>query len=991
MKGRILFVATHPKEVASTRYRVLAYEPLLRREGYETTFHPFFPSHVLELINTPGRWAGKARCLLAGTSSRRSLLRAGRYDLVFVHRELFPLGMSSGMALLLAELRRHARPWIYDFDDAVFLPHRQNRGIAGRLENTRSVQDLIAGGRQIIAGNDFLADYARRINPRVRCIPTPVDTTRYFPSREARRGAAPVIGWIGSPSTAKYLQSLAPVFERLAGTRRFRLKAIGTGQEIRIPGVEVEIRNWNLQTEAAEFRECDIGIYPLWDDQWSKGKCGYKALQFMASGVPVIASAIGMNTEIIRHGSNGLLAGSEEDWVLHLARLCDDPSLRWRLGEAGRETIEASYSLTRLAPLFLETLEQVLRPATRRIPLPEGPPEERAPAAAERQDILCFSSIDWDFVWQGHQEIMTSLARQGHRVLFIENTGVRGPRLGDLSRIQHRLGKWRRSVRGFSQVERNLYVFSPLVLPFPYSRIARWINRALLGSALRHWVERMEFHRPVCWTFLPTPLTLDLLRGIPHRLLIYYCIDSFADSTPAARRIVTSEQQLLRQADLVFVTSRSLQEHASRMSPRVHLFPFGVSLDSFERARDGAEPPPPEVRDLRRPVVGYVGGIHQWVDQDLLCRVARHHPDCSFVMIGPVQTNVEKLRRQPNILLMGQRPHEEIPHYIKTFDVGIIPYRITDYTNNVYPTKLNEYLAMGKPVISTRLPEVEAFSRQHPRLVEIADGPDDFSACLRRAAGGPSVNLLSRRVDAARDNAWGRRILAMQDVVRRRSEEKEVESEDWVRRLRDSARSGRRRRAAAALAAAVTVTFLTPLPWWLASPLRISGAPRPADAVVVFAGGVGESGQPGEEYQEKVQHAVRLFQTGNAPRMLFVSGFTWTFREVEVMSALASRLGVPQEAIWTETQVSSTRDYVQRTAELARRHGWRSILLVTSPYHARRADGAFRRTAPELGIIHTPAPENRFYAHRWGIRLHQLGALLREAAALLIYRLRGWV
>ncbi len=119
----------------------------------------------------------------------------------------------------------------------------------------------------------------------------------------------------------------------------------------------METRPWDLQTEADEFRDCDIGLYPLWDDQWSRGKCGYKALQFMASGVPVVASGVGMNTEIIRHRANGILARTEEDWVRQLGELLEDPGLRRRLGSAGRETIEEQYSLDRLTPRFLEAVQ----------------------------------------------------------------------------------------------------------------------------------------------------------------------------------------------------------------------------------------------------------------------------------------------------------------------------------------------------------------------------------------------------------------------------------------------------------------------------------------------------------------------------------------------------------------------------------------------------------------------------------------------------------
>ena len=992
---KILFLATHPKEVASTRYRVLAYGPALEREGYQVFFHSFFPSHALDSVNREGDWAAKGAWVARGARDRLRILRSSRFDVIFVHRELFPLGLSLGMLPLLEILRHSSGRLIYDFDDAVYLPHRQNRGMIGWFENPTSVDQLIRMASVVIAGNSFLLEHARKLNNQSRCIPTPVDTHRYFPEENGGSPEVPVIGWIGSPSTAKYIRSLRSVFERLAKTHRFRLKVIGAGKPIAFQGVNLEIRPWDLRTEAEEFRNCDIGLYPLWDDQWSRGKCGYKALQFMASGVPVVASEVGMTTEIIRHRADGILARTDEDWVRYLSELLEDPGLRLRLGNTGRETIEENYSLDRLTPSFLAAVqgEQENGKANNGSPSSPQLSEAAKMASGERQDILCFSSIDWDFVWQGHQEIMTTLARQGHRVLFVENTGVRGPRLGDLSRIQRRFGKWRSSVRGFWQVEPNLYVFSPLVLPFPYAGWARPINRWLMLSALRRWMQVMDFYQPVCWTFLPTPLTLEVIRDIPSKLLIYYCIDNFAASTPAAKRIIESEKLLLQKSDVVFVTSQQLFGYASRWSKRVHLFPFGVNLEGFEQAREGAAPPPRELKDLHGTVVGYVGGIHQWVDQELLVRVARRHRDYRFVMVGPVQTRVDQIEKEPNILLIGQKPHQEIPHYIKRFDAGIIPYRIAEYTNHVYPTKMNEYLAMGKPVISTALPEVEAFNRRYGPVVEIAGTTEEFSRALERALIDADPVRRNRRIRVAGENAWGNRIRSMQRIIREGVAFKEKRrTEGWPVRFVESIRSGRWiTRWAVALALCWAVLFHTPFIWWAARPLQLSARFARSDAIVVFAGGVGESGRADESYEERVKRAVDLYNEGLAPRIYFISGFTRTFQEAELMQALAKNLGVPPAALQKETRATNTYDYVLRVREVARQQGWDRILLVTSPYHTLRADLTFRRNAPRLVVLHAPVMENSYYSRDDPVSLSQIMGILREYLGLLFYRIRGWI
>src|SRR5580704_1448480 len=169
-----------------------------------------------------------------------------------------------------------------------------------------------------------------------------------------------------------------------------------------------------------------------------------------------------------------------------------------------------------------------------------------------RPDVVCVSSIDWDFIWQGHQEIMSTLAAEGHRVLFIENTGVRAPSAKDLPRVRQRLWNWWRSTKGFRQVRENLFVYSPLIVPLPYSKLARWLNRTLLMRSLGRWMRITGFSRPIAWTFLPTPLARDLMQRLDSELTIYYCIDDLASSSPEAKRITASENQLFREADLVF-------------------------------------------------------------------------------------------------------------------------------------------------------------------------------------------------------------------------------------------------------------------------------------------------------------------------------------------------------------------------------------------------------------------------------------------------------
>jgi glycosyltransferase involved in cell wall biosynthesis len=376
--------------------------------------------------------------------------------------------------------------------------------------------------------------------------------------------------------------------------------------------------------------------------------------------------------------------------------------------------------------------------------------------------IICVSSIDWDFNRQGHQEIMETLSAWGNRVLFVENTGVRSITLRDLPRLRHRLRRWR---RGIPEEQRDLYVYSPLILPLPYSRLACSINHRIVARAIRRWIRRVSSSRPLLWTFLPTPLVHELIRDLDPELTVYYCVDDLPSSSPGARRLVPSDTELLRTADLVFVTSEKLRARAARVRDEVHLFPFGVDYDTFERIRTGTGPPPDELRTVVRPIVGYIGGVNHKLDQELLVDVARRQADISFVLVGPIETDVSSLLRWPNIRLLGARPHAQIPPYIKEFAVGIVPYRLTEYTDHIYPNKLNEYLAMGVPVVSTNLPEIRRFNELSGGLIRVAGDAGGFANALQAALAEGGAASPTRRIQAARRNSWAPRVIEMVALV----------------------------------------------------------------------------------------------------------------------------------------------------------------------------------------------------------------------------------
>jgi glycosyltransferase involved in cell wall biosynthesis len=359
---KLLALSPIPEEGAGCRFRIVQYRPALEAAGFDVTLLSLFTRDFFRLVYRPGSYVSKS-ITFAGLAARHlaSLTHVDRYDLVFLYRELLPLGPALVERLL--GRRRHP-PMVFDFDDAIFLPSVSdaNRLIAA-LKVPGKVATIVRSSDRVIAGNEYLAAYARRFNPDVVTIPTSVDTTRWIPrttqpSSDAARRL--VVGWIGSPTTAHYLQLLAPVLAQINATHPFTLRVSGANGAVAFPGVDVENVEWSLDREVELFNTCDVGIYPLPDDEWAKGKCGFKAIQFMACGVPVVAAAVGVNRDIIQDGVNGLLASTTGEWVDKLRRLLSDAALRARLADAGRRTIEEGYSVRVNGPRLAGALREVV-------------------------------------------------------------------------------------------------------------------------------------------------------------------------------------------------------------------------------------------------------------------------------------------------------------------------------------------------------------------------------------------------------------------------------------------------------------------------------------------------------------------------------------------------------------------------------------------------------------------------------------------------------
>ena len=610
----------------------------------------------------------------------------------------------------------------------------------------------------------------------------------------------------------------------------------------------------------------------------------------------------------------------------------------------------------------------------------------------DSRDYVIISSIDWSRNWQMHQQLATSLVESGHRVLFIENTGVRAPRAGDFGRIRDRIRNWLKSTRGFFDVKDNLTVFSPAFLPFPYSRFVLAINRYLLSSAIGNWMKIGRFDNPILISFLPTPLAQVLIEDIDPLLVVYYCADDMSGRSEGAARLKMHEESFLSKVDAVFCTSHVLFERAEKFNKHVLLFPAGVDFQKFEAARDSGKIPV-DLAVLPKPVIGYVGSISAAFDQDLLAYAACAMPEATFVLIGPESADVSTLRACPNIKLLGKRPHADVPRYIKGFDVALIPYVKNAFTDAVYSCKLNEYLAMGQPVVTTDIREIRLYAERHGNILGIAKGKEDFVEKIRQALSTQDEAKQAARISAARENSWDQRFDDISGVIGQLLDAKNAERLSWQSRLTGLYRRGRMRiiRAGLILAASYGVLFLTPILWFAGDMLVMRDVPTTADAIVVFSGD-GEPGYVNMSYQKRALDALTFYRAGYSNRIIVSSGKGNTISESEVVRALLLEHGLPSDAISINEEIpQSTWENVQLSVTKLKRDGARKVLFVTAPYHSLRAHLVWKKLAPELKVATVSVVDTPSEQPRWQTSHKIAKVIAYEYLAIVYYWWKGWI
>lgn len=354
---KILVLTKYPRMGASSRLRTLQYLPLLEQQGFEFTVRSLFDKAYLDTLYSSG---SRSRSALLKYYFKRflTLFSVGSYDLIWIEYEVFPY-LPAFAEQVLALLGKN---YIVDYDDAIFHNYDMSNNKVLRKFLSNKIDTVMANASCVIAGNAYLAERAQVAGAKhIEWVPTVVDKYRYMPLIE-RQDKKKVIGWIGSPSTQKYILNIKEALRTVCERHSARLLLVGATQDIidQLPDIQVDVVPWNEDDEAQLIQQMDVGIMPLPDGPWEKGKCGYKLIQYMACGLPVVASPTGVNNEIINNSKCGYLADNTEQWSNSLDTLLSSADQQEMFGKAGRKAVEDIYSLQVQAPILARIFNSVI-------------------------------------------------------------------------------------------------------------------------------------------------------------------------------------------------------------------------------------------------------------------------------------------------------------------------------------------------------------------------------------------------------------------------------------------------------------------------------------------------------------------------------------------------------------------------------------------------------------------------------------------------------
>lgn len=385
------------------------------------------------------------------------------------------------------------------------------------------------------------------------------------------------------------------------------------------------------------------------------------------------------------------------------------------------------------------------------------------------ESIICFSSTEWIGRNKTSKRYLMEIFSRTNKVLFVETIGSRSPGLNKMhfSMIFKRLSKcFRGAVKPQDLAsDQNLWVYSPVVIPFHHIGWVRKMNQWILTFALRSLMRQLGMKNPILWFYLPTA---SLVIGhLSEKKVVYHAVDEWS-TYPGFRggAYQDMDDQLFRKSNIVFASNRKLLELKKKVNSNIHYVPHGVNFEDYQVK--GAQRMPADLDNKKHPIIAMIGAVSSWIDWEPILLLARKHPDWSILMIGPIGYDAElnPIKDISNIYLLGAKNYIDLPAYYQSIEVCIVSFRLTEHIRYCCPTRLYEHLANGKPIVSSDFPAAHEFPED---LVKVAKTPEDFDRLVREALRETGNDWVDRRKKLAQGNTWTNRAELMTQLMKENS------------------------------------------------------------------------------------------------------------------------------------------------------------------------------------------------------------------------------
>ena len=600
-----------------------------------------------------------------------------------------------------------------------------------------------------------------------------------------------------------------------------------------------------------------------------------------------------------------------------------------------------------------------------------------------KNDIIIFGSCDWGTNWQTQQRLATSLSKHS-RVLFIENTGVRSFKVKDFNRVKQRINNWLDSDYGFKQINDKLNIFHPIFLPFQYSKIFTKINELIMGRMLNSWLKTYKFNSPIIISFLATPLVQEIIDKVYSSSVIYYCANDNSAQHLGDSKFEVNERIFENKVDAVFVTSEKLKERALSNNKKVFKFSSAVELSKINKNFDNENL---DIDKINKPIVGFVGSITNNLDQDLIFQACTKNQDINFVFIGSDKEfgqNINQIKKLKNCFFLGKKNHDQIFKYINRFDLGIIPYKINQFTNAVDPAKLNEYLAMGVHVLSTNIFEIKKYNEENDDVVFVSKDKNDFSEKIQKIVTSQIEIKKEKIISAANKNSWENRYKELSRVLNEINIDAMGNKENFNQKfkLRISQAKKQLYKKVILVSLILFVIFVSPIPSYFGTYLQSKDLLNKNDNSknLIILNGYGSSKYDNNQIQNILLNASP-YTSDNKYEKIFLSGRKNFTSELTFLKNMIFSLNNKKTLI-LEDDYSSLYENINFINSKLKFLGIKEIDIYTNRYSRKRVEIMFNKINFDMKINFL---DDHLYERdkNWFIKWTTLKAIIFEYSSIL--------